>query len=588
MTIVSDKENLSDGLMSAGHSDEKTLFFLELYRKALTLPEKDLYEYFLDHAVNVTDSRIGFFHFVKDNQKTIVLTAWNDEALKNCNANYSTHYPIGQAGNWADSIRLKRPVIYNDFPASPNQKGLPEGHVSITRMLSFPLIEDGKVYAIFGVGNKADLYSPRDVSELDLISSELGKIMKQRRAETELRELEDRYHSLFSNMIDGFAFCQMIFGNKGEPLDFVYLEINDAFERLTGLTRLSIVGRKVSEAIPGVRKANPEIFEIYGRVALTGKPERFELFFKPLGAWLDISVYSPKKGYFVAVFENVTDRKKAEESLRASEELARNHARELERTKGKLEEKAAQVEEYATHMEALAEERAMKLKDAERMAAIGATAGMVGHDIRNPLQSIMSDIFLANSEVESLPQSEQKTNIRESLSEIEKSVDYINKIVADLQDFARPLKPEPKETNLTEVVENLLLRSSIPKKISVSSRVEKEAEKVLADPVLLRRMLGNLITNAVQAMPKGGKLAVYAYREKENVVIGVQDTGKGIPDDVKPKLFTPLFTTKSKGQGFGLAVVKRIAESLNGEATFKSKIGEGTTFIVSLPAPSKA
>lgn len=102
---------------------------------------------------------------------------------------------------------------------------------------------------------------------------------------------------------------------KEEPVDFVYLEINDAFETLTGLKREAVVGRMVSEAIPGTKEANPEIFEIYGRVARTGKAESFELFFKPLNIWLNISVYGPKKDHFVAIFENITKRKQLEQEL---------------------------------------------------------------------------------------------------------------------------------------------------------------------------------------------------------------------------------------------------------------------------------
>ena len=107
----------------------------------------------------------------------------------------------------------------------------------------------------------------------------------------------------------------MIYDEKDEPADFMYLEINAAFEQLTGLKRETVVNRKVSEAIPGTKEANPEIFEIYGRVAKTGKAERFELFFKPLNIWLNISVYGPKKDYFVAIFENITKRKELEQEL---------------------------------------------------------------------------------------------------------------------------------------------------------------------------------------------------------------------------------------------------------------------------------
>jgi GAF domain-containing protein len=159
-------------------ADTKPTFLLELYRKALSLQKNELYEYFLDHAVKVTQSEIGFFHFVSSDEKNIVLTTWNKQALKTCNADYTSHYPIEKAGNWADCIRQKKPVIYNDFKLSPNQKGLPTGHTKINRIISFPLIENNQVIAIFGVGNKDEPYNQNDVLQLVLVSAELNKIIK--------------------------------------------------------------------------------------------------------------------------------------------------------------------------------------------------------------------------------------------------------------------------------------------------------------------------------------------------------------------------------------------------------------------------
>jgi signal transduction histidine kinase len=108
----------------------------------------------------------------------------------------------------------------------------------------------------------------------------------------------------------------------------------------------------------------------------------------------------------------------------------------------------------------------------------------------------------------------------------------------------------------------------------------------MADPDILKRLLGNLVTNAVQAMPQGGNLSINGYLEAKDVVISVEDTGVGIPEEVRSKLFTPLFTTKSMGQGFGLAVVKRMTEALGGSVTFESELGKGTKFIIRLPPPS--
>ena len=129
----------------------------------------------------------------------------------------------------------------------------------------------------------------------------------------------------------------------------------------------------------------------------------------------------------------------------------------------------------------------------------------------------------------------------------------------------------------------MLVRNDVPENIQTDAKVDVDAKKVMADSAYMKRIMGNLISNAVQAMPDGGKLAIRAHREVGDVVITVEDTGVGIPDEAKPKLFQPLFTTKSKGQGFGLAVVKRLTEALNGTITFDSQEGKGTKFIIKLP-----
>jgi len=255
----------------------------------------------------------------------------------------------------------------------------------------------------------------------------------------------------------------------------------------------------------------------------------------------------------------------------------------------RLEDASAHLQEYAENMEQLAKQRAEKLKDAERLAAIGATAGMVGHDIRNPLQAITGDLYLVKTELAELPDNQQKKNAIESLDEIQNNIDYINKIVADLQDYARPLNPRAQETDITSVFNEMLTKNGIPKTVKVIVDVEDEARKVMADPDYLKRIVGNLTLNAVQAMPDGGILTirVYVERQTNDTLITVRDTGVGIPEDVKSKLFTPMMTTKSKGQGFGLAVVKRMTEGLGGTVTFESTEGKGTTFIVRLP-PAKS
>ena len=144
-------------------------------------------------------------------------------------------------------------------------------------------------------------------------------------AEEALRESEELYRSIFENMLNGVAYCKMLF-HQNQPQDFIYLNVNHSFEALTGLK--NVVGKKVSEVIPGIRESDPELFAVYGRVASSGRPERFEIYLEALGEWFWISVYSPKKEYFVAVFDAITERKRAEEALKRSEEEAHHLARQ--------------------------------------------------------------------------------------------------------------------------------------------------------------------------------------------------------------------------------------------------------------------
>ncbi|MCX6622421.1 MAG: PAS domain S-box protein [Acidobacteria bacterium] len=138
----------------------------------------------------------------------------------------------------------------------------------------------------------------------------------RKRAELALEASNERYRSLFVNMLEGYSHCRMLF--EGDiPVDFVYLTVNPAFEKLTGLK--DVLGRKVSELIPGIRDTNPELFEIYGRVARGGGAERYETQVDALGSWYSISVYGAGKDQFVSVFDNITERKRVQEALRVNE-----------------------------------------------------------------------------------------------------------------------------------------------------------------------------------------------------------------------------------------------------------------------------
>jgi PAS domain S-box-containing protein len=252
--------------------------------------------------------------------------------------------------------------------------------------------------------------------------------------------------------------------------------------------------------------------------------------------------------------------------------------------KRNLEERLAK---YTHHLEELVTQQVEQIKNAERLSAIGQTAGMVRHDIRNPLQSIVGELYLSKSEIDSLPDKDAKSNLRESISNIEENLNYINKIVDDLQDFAKPPTPHLEEVEVETLILDVLSANNFPDNIHVNYSIGEDNPKLLTDPAYFKRILTNLISNAVQAMPDGGKLSIKVNREDGKVIVSVKDTGQGIPHEVRERIFTPLVTTKPRGQGFGLAVIKKLTEALNGSVKFESEIGKGTQFTLEFPLQGK-
>jgi len=209
----------------------------------------------------------------------------------------------------------------------------------------------------------------------------------------------------------------------------------------------------------------------------------------------------------------------------------------------------------------------------------------VGHDLRNPLQTIINTIHLAKEAMKANSAStpEKDPRVGSALETIREQADFMNKIVSDLQDYAKQAKPTFVQYDIQRLISDSLSSTPVPKAVEVSSSVETGFPKLNVDPGLLRRAFTNIITNALQAMPDGGKLKIRAWTSQNIAAVSFEDTGIGIPEDVKAKMFSPLFTTREKGVGLGLAVTKRLIESHKGEIKVFSKVGEGTTLTVELP-----
>jgi len=222
------------------------------------------------------------------------------------------------------------------------------------------------------------------------------------------------------------------------------------------------------------------------------------------------------------------------------------------------------------------------LNEARRLAAIGETATMVGHDLRNPLQAIALASYLAREELAT----GDTRLLRDRLRVIETQAEYMSKVVWDLQDYVRPIRPRLEGTNLKSLLDSTLSAIAIPDTITVDVSVGPEFPALMVDPTLMRRSISNLVMNAMEAMPEGGRLTIRGEKSPDALRISIEDTGPGLSEQAAQKLFEPLGTTKAKGMGFGLPIAKRLVEAHGGSISVRSEPGKGATFTIALPLES--
>ena len=257
------------------------------------------------------------------------------------------------------------------------------------------------------------------------------------------------------------------------------------------------------------------------------------------------------------------------------------------------------LQTYSSRLAADVIERTRELQEAqeqlvrhEKLAVLGQLAGGVGHELRNPLGVISNSVYYLKT-----VQPEANEKIKKHLDLIEQEMHNAARIVSDLLDYAREISTDPQPVSIRELLEQTLSRFPVPDSIQVSLKIPGNLPQVYADPLHVQQILGNLITNAWQAisMPSlntktgpvtlenGGKLTISAHKRRQMVAIAVKDNGTGITPENMEKLFEPLFSTKVTGIGLGLAVSKKLAEANGGRIEVTSEAGKGSTFTLYLP-----
>jgi PAS domain S-box-containing protein len=399
-------------------------------------------------------------------------------------------------------------------------------------------------------------------------------------------ELEDHVAERTTQLKERHATLNAILESTSTPVfsldrDYRYTSFNSAHAAvMKALYGAEIeIGQSMLEyqAVPEDREASRKNLdralcgEQVVESAYSGEPGRtrryFEVAHNPIcgtsGEVIGVSVFS----------SDISERMRVEESLKA----------------------------YSTRLEADVVERTRELREVqekfvrqERLATLGQLAGSMGHELRNPLGVISNAVYFLK-----MTQPDANKTILEYLDIIEKETHTSDKIVTDLLDFTRSKSVDREPVAVSDLLAQTLKRYPVPAALEVAIDLPADLPPVHVDPGQVVQVLGNLVTNACQAMvepqagsttlalpdgaPQAGKLSLSASLQGDMMKIAVQDTGVGIPPENMGKLFEPLFTTKTKGIGLGLAVSQKLAEANGGHIEVQSDLGKGSTFSVYLP-----
>ena len=371
---------------------------------------------------------------------------------------------------------------------------------------------------------------------------------------TEQRRAEQKYQTLFREMLDGFALHEIILDEAGKPSDYRFLAINPAFERMTGLKADETIGRTALEVMPGLER---DWIESYGKVALTGEPVFFENYSTEMKKHFEVTAYRPAPNQFACIFSDITVRKRAEAE------------------REKLES---------------------QLLQAQKMEAVGRLAGGVAHDFNNMLSIIIGHTELALGSIDSYGP------LHDDLQEIHNAAKRSADLTRQLLAFARKQTISPKALDLNDTVEGMLkmLRRLIGEDIDLAWNPGRDIGTVWIDPSQIDQILANLCVNARDAITDVGKVTIETankvfneaycddhagFTPGEYVLLAVSDNGCGMDKETLSIVFEPFYTTKEKGKGtgLGLATVYGIVKQNDGFINVYSEPGEGTTFTIYLP-----
>ncbi|MEN6292578.1 MAG: ATP-binding protein, partial [Methanobacterium sp.] len=544
--------------------------------------------YALDHAVSFTDSAIGFFHLISDDQKTVILDTWNNETFKTCKTSFKTHYPIEQAGNWTDCIKVKGPVVYNDFKNSPNRKGFPEGHVSVKRFISVPVFDGDKAKFIFGVGNKIEEYDDHDAIQIQSVANELYKIIKRRQGEQELKEARDnlekqvkertaelknafeslkreafaasqnakalkeseaKFRELFNKALDMITLSE----SRNDGLFGNFIEVNDAAVNILGYTREEFLNKTPLDLFaPANKEELPKLMaELQKKGHITFESVTVTKNRRQIP--VEVGVHTFKLGekmVSLAIARDITERKKSEDELKAM-------VKKLERSNDEL----------------------------QRFAYVAS------HDLQEPLRTISSFTQL----LERRYKEQLDHDADEFMGYVVEASQRMQRMILDLLEYSRvSTKSEEFKLVNSEIILNKVIDG-------LKNLIEETNGKITHDPLpaviadenQLYRVFQNIISNAIKFRKENEAPEIHISasidKNKNEYIFSFSDNGIVI----EPQYFDRIFTIFQRlhtveeytGSGIGLSISKKIIECHGGQMWVESEFGKGSIFYFTLPKP---
>lgn len=527
----------------------------------------------LDEAEKLTESKIGFYHFMDPNQKTIKLQEWSTNTIKYfCERKFDNHaYSIDEAGIWAQSFYTKEPIIHNNYSLAAGKKGLPEGHAKLDRELIVPVIRENKVVALVGVGNKETDYNENDVKIVSLFADLAWDIAERKIATQNLQEKEEKLRSIISIAPVGI----------GTVVNRVIHDVNDTFCILMGYSKDELINQSSVMLYPSIEEYNLVGENKYKSIYKQGFGTVETKFKRKDGKIIEVilssialDVNDLEKGVVFTVLD-ITEKNETLKKLKKALHEVTVSNNEIQKN---LVEKNELIQLLA------ASEEKLKKANAEKDKFFS----VVAHDLRSPFHGLLgiSQILYENLEILS------EVEIKDLIKEMFNSTKSMNNLLENLLEWSRIKRGVTNynflKLNLFEVAKEIVFlftNNSEQKKIKLINSIPNNYD-VYADMHLLSSVLRNLVSNAIKFTNIGGIIEIKAEpnNKPDEIIVSVIDNGIGCNENELKNLFkidkkvSKKGTLDESGSGLGLILCKEYVEKLGGKIWVESEPKKGSTF----------